>query len=200
MKNLTTEEKLENALARITKLEAELAAALRTNILTGLPNKKHLYEHIEGKIPKIQRSGFAGKMPKSSTFVFSTDLDNFKHINDTYGHEFGDKVLKYAANSYVNAMRESDLVFHASGDEFIIIAEVECKEGAERIKSKIQNSISELELSINNINVNIGVSVGYKQITMNDTVVSDLLTLADDEMQIDKDWRESQGKRYKRAS
>lgn len=108
------------------KLERDLKHQATHDSLTGLPNRGALMEILSGAIARAQRSG------EVSALLF-LDLDNFKTINDTYGHQVGDEVLIAFANRIKDVVRAADTVARLSGDEFVIVAEqlkdanVDCK-------------------------------------------------------------------------
>ncbi len=82
--------------------------------LTGLPNRLFLAAHLPGAIAAAQRSG----APLAVLFL---DLDRFKHVNDTRGHETGDKLLQAVAARIREAVRGEDVVVRMGGDEFIVV-------------------------------------------------------------------------------
>jgi diguanylate cyclase (GGDEF)-like protein/PAS domain S-box-containing protein len=82
--------------------------------LTGLPNRLYLALHLPGAIEDAQRSG-------ALLAVLFLDLDRFKHINDSRGHETGDKLLKAVAQRIKATVRTEDVVVRMGGDEFIVI-------------------------------------------------------------------------------
>ena len=82
--------------------------------LTGLPNRLFLAAHLPGAIEEAKRSG-------SMLAVLFLDLDRFKHINDSRGHETGDKLLKVVAQRIRNTTRSDDFVVRMGGDEFIVV-------------------------------------------------------------------------------
>ena len=82
--------------------------------LTGLPNRGMFLDRLH------QALAFAHREERSVCLVF-LDLDNFKDVNDTYGHDFGDKLLKQVADRLNDTMRESDTLARLGGDEFVVI-------------------------------------------------------------------------------
>jgi len=82
--------------------------------LTGLPNRLYLAAHLPGAIDEAKRTG-------SMLAVLFLDLDRFKHINDSRGHETGDKLLKAVAQRIRATMRNEDVVIRMGGDEFIVV-------------------------------------------------------------------------------
>ena len=82
--------------------------------LTGLPNRLYLAAHLPGAIEEAKRTG-------SMLAVLFLDLDRFKHINDSRGHETGDKLLKAVSQRIRATMRNEDVVVRMGGDEFIVV-------------------------------------------------------------------------------
>ena len=110
--DVTPMKQLEGQL-RAAKERAEYLAT--HDVLTGLPNRALLMDRMEQALARARRE-------RSMLAVLSLDLDNFKRINDTYGHAEGDKVLVRTAGRLKRAMRESDSVTRMGGDEFILLA------------------------------------------------------------------------------
>ncbi|TXF11896.1 GGDEF domain-containing protein [Pelomicrobium methylotrophicum] len=86
-----------------------------TDPLTGLYNRRHLARRLEKEFARARRYG----MPLS---VLLLDIDHFKCVNDTYGHQVGDQVLNHVARLTLQAIRETDLAARYGGEEFVIIA------------------------------------------------------------------------------
>lgn len=118
-------------------LERDLEYQATHDTLTGLPNRSALMEILSGAIARATRSGEASA-------VMFLDLDAFKTINDTHGHQVGDQVLQQFAARINAVLRESDTLARLSGDEFVIIAE-QLKDGeadARLIADKILQAIA----------------------------------------------------------
>jgi diguanylate cyclase (GGDEF)-like protein/PAS domain S-box-containing protein len=104
--------------------------------LTGLPNRRMFQDRLEQEIKKAHRSG------RQLALLF-IDLDRFKEINDTLGHDNGDILLKEAARRLKHCVRESDTVARLGGDEFtIILADLDSARGADRIADAILSSMA----------------------------------------------------------
>ncbi len=98
------------------KLENELTFLAHHDALTGLPNRTVLESHIELAMARARRQ-------KQSLAVGMLDLDNFKPVNDTYGHQAGDQLLRTIAARMRASLRGNDLLVRLGGDEFVLVIE-----------------------------------------------------------------------------
>lgn len=94
--------------------EKKLIEMSMTDTLTGMANRRHLMEHLQSEVYRYQRD----HKPFS---VIMADIDFFKHVNDEFGHEVGDVVLKTFSSLMKNSVRNVDLVARLGGEEFIIV-------------------------------------------------------------------------------
>ncbi len=121
--------------------------------LTGVSNRILLHDRLEHAIEHAKR------FDKCFAVIFC-DLDNFKPINDTYGHSVGDEVLKYIAGIMKSILRKDDTLCRYGGDEFVIlIEELKGFESLETVLSKIR-TLSNQSFSINGIELTVGISIG----------------------------------------
>lgn len=97
-------------------LMIDLARQSTTDLLTGLPNRRALEEEMSRSVARTQRN-------RKFLAVCMIDLDGFKLVNDTYGHEAGDLVLQIIAQRLKNGLRKSDFVARLGGDEFVLLVE-----------------------------------------------------------------------------
>jgi len=105
--------------------------------LTGLPNRSLILDRTEQMLGRARRE----HQPVAALFV---DLDNFKDINDTLGHEAGDKLLKAVAVRFAGVLRSSDTVGRLGGDEFVVLAEgVSLAAGPELVVARLQDVLRE---------------------------------------------------------
>ena len=98
------------------KDEADIHKLAFYDALTGLPNRRSLQERLDGAISSAKRTEQLGAL-------FFIDLDNFKNLNDTRGHDLGDQLLMEVAKRLNQSVRNADMVARLGGDEFIIILE-----------------------------------------------------------------------------
>ncbi|TVP56397.1 MAG: EAL domain-containing protein [Halomonadaceae bacterium] len=94
--------------------QAELEAAANYDVLTGLPNRRLLADRLSHALARAERAG-------ETLAVCLLDMDGFKPINDTYGHELGDKVLQEMARRLNQQVRKDDTVARLGGDEFVLL-------------------------------------------------------------------------------
>ncbi|HTC17099.1 MAG TPA: EAL domain-containing protein [Steroidobacteraceae bacterium] len=109
--DITVRRKVENQLLQKQQHLHDLA---HHDQLTGLPNRLYLQAHLPEAIEAAKKSG-------TVLAVLFLDLDRFKHVNDSRGHETGDKLLKTVAQRVRSTMRSADLVVRMGGDEFVVV-------------------------------------------------------------------------------
>ncbi len=122
-------------------MEALRQSAFRDG-LTGLYNRKFLEEHSKKLIPQAKREKF-------NIGVLLLDMDHFKAVNDEYGHDIGDKVLKELSRILLENVRESDIVVRYGGEEFmVLLLNVKSTENALDIANKIRIKVSENDIDV----------------------------------------------------
>lgn len=122
--------------------------------LTGLYNHKHIHELLDVNIRLAKRYS-------RDISVIMLDIDNFKHINDNYGHRFGDIVLKSVAQALKETVRDSDIVGRYGGEEFIAILPETTADEAFTLGNRIRNAIMSLEFKKD---MQITISGGVSQL------------------------------------
>lgn len=142
--------------------------------LTQLPNRRALMQHLEAATRRCDRNG-------TSLAVAFVDVDNFKQINDTLGHQTGDQVLQKIARRLVTAVRGCDEVARIGGDEFIaIIEEVDSYEDCISVIERMVSSVHE-SCTIHNSEVHLSVSIGVAMYPK-DGNIQQLISAADTAM------------------
>ena len=132
-------------------LEDTLREMALSDGLTGLPNRRHFMDTLEQALARHRRQ-------QHGLALLFMDLNGFKQINDTHGHEVGDKVLKEFANRVASCLRETDTVARLGGDEFVVLAEgIQVVEQAEVLAQKI---VATLDLPLPGTTILIGTSIG----------------------------------------
>jgi diguanylate cyclase (GGDEF)-like protein len=142
--------------------------------LTGLPNRTLL----EDRFSQVYSRTLRRDMQFSTMFL---DLNGFKLVNDTYGHEVGDQLLKVVGGLLTECLREEDTLCRISGDEFVILLEDTPYENAEKVAQKIQAKMA-LPVLIQDIELNVGISLGIAVYPDDGTTMSELLGMADERM------------------
>lgn len=147
---LVEEQRLSLALAEVNQ---RLEVMVREDNVTGLPNRVALYSVLEDEIARTDRTGhiFA---------VLFIDLDNFKHVNDTLGHNLGDELLRGAAMRMRRVVRQTDRLFRLGGDEFVVVCvDLRSTADIDRIARALTESLGHT-FGIGGREVLIGASMG----------------------------------------
>jgi diguanylate cyclase (GGDEF)-like protein len=134
------------------KMQEEIKRLSEEDYLTKLYNRRKIHEIIETEIKRSRRydSAFA---------VLLLDIDDFKSINDTYGHNTGDKVLVQLSSVIRHTIRESDIASRWGGEEFLVICPETTTEGAISLAEKIRYNIENCTFEeTGNITVSIGAA------------------------------------------
>ncbi|MFT7004949.1 MAG: diguanylate cyclase (GGDEF)-like protein [Sulfurimonas sp.] len=153
------------------KKKKELVSQALIDTLTKLPNRTYMYKNIK-RWKSIHKENFN---------VLYLDLDNFKNINDKFGHTVGDKILVEVAHRLVEYFDEGDMLIRQGGDEFIVLLENLGEDESESKIEKLIELISEVYF-IDNREFRIGVSVGISQSPRDATRIEALLSFADTAM------------------
>jgi diguanylate cyclase (GGDEF)-like protein/PAS domain S-box-containing protein len=151
---------------------AHLEHEVNHDPLTGLANRNLLWDRLEQALHLAQRH-------KSLVATVLIDLDNFKTINDTFGHEAGDVVLKVVARRLQASVRDSDTVARMSGDEFVLIlANQPSLRFTLRMVERLRQSFA-IPVAFNNREITVGASVGVSLYPHDGTTAADLVRAAD---------------------
>ncbi|MEW6093868.1 MAG: sensor domain-containing diguanylate cyclase [Chloroflexota bacterium] len=123
------------------RLHAAVSHQARSDVLTGLPNRRALDERLDDEIKRSARSGRV-------FCVIMMDLDGFKQVNDTYGHDVGDDVLRQIARSLQENLRTSDFLARYGGDELTLVLSETDLNQAEVVVEKINRNLDNLVLQL----------------------------------------------------
>lgn len=156
--------------------QASLKAMALKDALTDLPNRRALMQKLPESMARTKRIG-------KPLAVFFLDLDGFKGINDGYGHEAGDELLRNLAQRIVGVVRATDTVARLAGDEFVVVLEMlngnaDAIEVAEKILQVIQQPFA-LTAATLTLSGSIGITMHWPEDT---TTADQLITLADGAM------------------
>lgn len=154
------QQEIERDREEIRRFATELAVTNRrlheaalTDVLTGLPNRRYAIEYF-------QREWLAANRNKRPLACMMIDVDNFKTINDTHGHDVGDRVLKAAAQAIKQGLRSQDLVCRTGGDEFTVICPETDLLAALQCAERVRASVAETRFDLNGLNFKGSVSIG----------------------------------------
>ena len=155
--------------------EKELEYIAYYDSLTDLPNRNLFIEDVKRAITQAKRTN-------TLLSVLFIDLDRFKNINDSYGHQIGDELLRGVAERLSNVLRDSDIIARNGGDEFSILIEnmTDAREPY-IVANKIINSLNE-KFIIQHHNVHIGASIGISMYPLDGQEALELIGMADTAM------------------
>ncbi len=139
--------------------------------LTGLENRRS----FESKMHLLQKSAKADLQHH----LLYLDLDQFKVVNDTCGHDAGDELLKQISVILQNQIRQNDLLARLGGDEFGVLLEGCNEENSYKIANKLRNVVQDFRFGWQNQTFKIGVSIGIAKITGLESKAADVLSAAD---------------------
>lgn len=138
----------------------EIASTL--DPLTKTYNRHALQKHLKELLSREKRS--------NDLFIFMLDIDNFKIINDTYGHIAGDKILIFIAKLLKKALRDGDKVYRFGGEEFLILVNRTDLPGTELIANRLLTLCRQNKPLFHNEQISVTVSLGLTQVRDKDTM------------------------------
>ena len=164
---VTTQEDI----TKTRRIEKRLAFLAHHDPLTGLANRVLLQDRIEATLTRVRRGEEAA--------VLFLDLDNFKSVNDTFGHSTGDELLKIVAGRLRSGLRETDTIARWGGDEFaILLVGAKQPEGAGIVARRITELMA-APIDVNGNQIRIGTSIGIATAPFDSETTSGLLKCAD---------------------
>ncbi|MBZ9612292.1 tetratricopeptide repeat-containing diguanylate cyclase [Rheinheimera maricola] len=165
--NARTQE-LKQKHAELESAYQQLETISLTDKLTGLHNRHFLESHIENDLDHCQRlyqdwrAGKTAKPENADLVVFLIDLDNFKALNDTYGHNIGDEVLKRLKHRMQQVFRQTDYLVRWGGEEFVAVARFINREDAKTLAQRFIETIQQSPFIIEGLApLQVSCSLGY---------------------------------------
>ena len=153
------------------KTSRQLDIASRTDPLTGLSNRRDMMERL-GQASAVAREG------KVEHGLIVADIDDFKHINDEYGHSLGDEVLVQIASLMANAVKGKDVVCRWGGEEFLILLPQTGMEGATAVAENVRRAITDRPIETTGRSFEVTISLGVATLNA-DTAVDEAIGRAD---------------------
>jgi diguanylate cyclase (GGDEF)-like protein len=169
---------------KLDGLNKKLLDLTETDPVTELYNRRFLLEKIEYLKCQFERS-------KISFSVLMGDIDNFKEVNDTYGHNLGDKALIQLAETIKETVRKQDFVGRWGGDEFMLLLPETDDEGAQTIAYKIENTISQTVFGDNRHNFYMGITFGFAEYN-EEQAADEIIKKADVSLYVRKEERKAE--------
>ena len=154
------------------QLFAEMEKLAITDSLTGLYNRRYFFAYAENEIERSKRYN-------KHLSIIMMDIDHFKKINDSFGHQIGDQVLKEIADICLAILRRVDVMCRYGGEEFVVLLpETEVADAAHAAE-RICTAISSLRLKTENGDVSVSVSIGVVEMNKSHNCFEKLLAAAD---------------------
>jgi diguanylate cyclase (GGDEF)-like protein/putative nucleotidyltransferase with HDIG domain len=147
-----------------------------TDPLTGLPNARSLHLRFEEEVARAQRTGKPFQL-------IMLDLDDFKLVNDTFGHKLGDRMLREVAGLVHAQFREYDFLARYAGDEFVAIVPNVAPDQVEELRERIERTVSDFSIEIRSQGrARVGISVGSALFGTDGETLDQLVIAADQAM------------------
>jgi diguanylate cyclase (GGDEF)-like protein len=154
-------------------LHEAVSRQARTDMITGLPNRRALDERLDDEFQRAQRFSH-------SFAVIMMDLDGFKAINDTYGHETGDMVLHEAFGQLARSLRATDFIARYGGDELTVVLPEARQDEAVEVSRKLQMALQAFPITLPDGTKKVfGLSAGIAMYPAHAKTTADLLRAAD---------------------
>jgi diguanylate cyclase (GGDEF)-like protein len=160
-------------ITEITKIKQEMERLAHTDFLTGLRNRRYFMQRLAEETERVKR----GNQPMS---VLLLDMDSFKNINDTHGHDVGDRVLQVIASVTQEVKRLSDVAARIGGEEFAMLLPDTDREGAIKVAQRLRATISEQMIAdARGKEIRVTASIGVATMSHTDHSIDHILTHAD---------------------
>jgi diguanylate cyclase (GGDEF)-like protein len=170
-RDITARRETERALRDVKE---EMIRLAHTDSLTGLHNRRFFMQRLNEEIERVRRHG-------SSLSVLVCDLDHFKKVNDTYGHDMGDHVLKLVADASTQVKRITDVAARIGGEEFALLLPETDQRGAMKMAHRLRKSIEDVSTQrTNESSIVVTASVGVATVSQTSRDVENVLRHADE--------------------
>jgi len=166
------EQRVAERTRELVETNARLKALATTDALTDLYNRRYFMERAVETFAQSSRY-------KHHMSVVMIDVDHFKRINDTCGHDFGDSVLRRIAETCKQQLRDGDIAARYGGEEFVLMLPETNTPGAEAIAERIRCAIADLQLEYNGVAMPVSASFGVAERAPEDKNINALLIRAD---------------------
>ena len=164
----------------------KLREASTTDALTGLKNRRYFYESVKSMVASVGRRALGARQRGAesntldiapSMFFMMIDLDGFKNINDTYGHEAGDQALVQVKEVLESSCRAADTIIRWGGDEFMIVGDNTGPRAAEQLAERLRRNLAEYKYRLGGGHIGrLSGSIGFAMYPFSPLKKSRLLT------------------------
>lgn len=156
----------------IKKSEKKVYHSANYDSLTNLPNRTYFNKELEAILKDADKENY-------QVALYFIDIDKFKDVNDTYGHNVGDKMLINVSKRLLNSIRENDIIARIGGDEFILIAKnIKNEENVKQLAANLKKKIKE-PMEVDNQIFHVGLSMGVAIYPQHGNSSEELLKNAD---------------------
>ncbi len=162
----------EGVLQELKRTNQKLEHLATTDPLTGASNRRKFIEQMQSEIARAKRDGTAFSL-------LALDLDNFKTINDNYGHQVGDVVLRNFVRQCLVAIRPYDHIARVGGEEFMVLLPRMLADTASGIAERVRTTIANASFGIDGKHTPVTVSIGVSQYGRDGDTVDEILSAAD---------------------
>jgi diguanylate cyclase (GGDEF)-like protein len=174
-----TNQRLQQEITERQRLEEELRYLAQTDDLTGLNNRRWFFELAERELKRSQRNG----TPLGFCMI---DLDKFKVINDTMGHDAGDKILAIVAALCREELRDTDIIGRFGGEEFVIALPESSPDDTHEVLERLRARIEQFHFLKELDYWSVTVTVGMAQVAPDEETLSPVLARADQALYLGK--------------
>lgn len=164
---------IEQQYTELEQIRQELQRQVVTDPLTGVLNRRGFQQRLDVELARANRDG-------SCLSLCFIDADNFKVINDRYGHDGGDRVLVALAQLLLQQLRAHDVVVRWGGEEFLVVLSDTDYEVVSLICHRINKAVAELALEVDSQSVSLTVTIGFSIYQSKYTVFDDVMKAADE--------------------
>jgi diguanylate cyclase (GGDEF)-like protein/PAS domain S-box-containing protein len=176
-RDVTERKKAEEEKGRLIERLEHLS---QTDSLTGLMNRRALTDRLRYEVERARRY-------KSELSLILCDIDNFKEINDTCGHDTGDRALQVISATLQTVLRETDIAGRYGGDEFMLILPATSARGAENLADKLLTVVRDSDILVHDgKQIRLSLSIGVTAHSAGEAEVEPLIKRADDAMYASK--------------
>lgn len=163
------------AMEKLQQANSQLEHLASTDSLTGVANRREFMQRTEQEIARVLRNN-------NDLCLLSMDLDHFKKVNDKYGHQVGDEVLKSVISVCEQVLRPGDLLGRVGGEEFaVLLPETEFRQ-ARGVAERLRSAIEAHQTHSNDVTVQCTVSIGLAEFDAKQDSLKELLKKSDDQL------------------